>query len=104
MSEDSDLEVVVIPIENSIDLHPFAPAEIPALVEEYLEAARASGFSEVRLIHGRGKGFQRARIHSLLRRLPFVIGAREAPAECGGWGATVVLLRLPDDREVDTAD
>ena len=51
---------VEIPIEDEIDLHAFLPRDIPSVVEEYLREARAKGFREVRLIHGRGTGTQRA--------------------------------------------
>jgi DNA-nicking Smr family endonuclease len=90
---------VVLPIEESIDLHPFAPAEIPEVVEEYLEAARAAGFREVRLIHGRGRGVQRSRILALLRRLEYVLEIREASPDRGGWGATDVVLRPPANQD-----
>ena len=83
---------VEVPIEDCLDLHPFAPADVPAVVEEYVRAARAAGFAEVRLIHGRGRGVQKARIQALLGRLPGVVQAFEAPADRGGWGATVVVL------------
>ena len=52
----------------------------------------AKGYSEVRLIHGRGKGVQRARIQALLGQHPAVESFRDAPATRGGWGATVVWL------------
>lgn len=89
---------VELPTEDSLDLHSFLPRDVPAVVEEYLRTARAAGLREVRLIHGRGKGVQRARIHALLRRLPFVVNAYDAPADRGGWGATVVILRLDRTR------
>ena len=55
--EDADIpEVVEVPIEDALDLHPFAPEEIPDLVCSYLEAAHAAGFREVRLVHTRGIG------------------------------------------------
>ncbi|MEE8586572.1 MAG: Smr/MutS family protein, partial [Acidobacteriota bacterium] len=63
---ETEPEPVELPIEDFIDLHLFAPQEIPEVVESYLEAALEKGFHEVRLIHGRGKGVQRARIRSLL--------------------------------------
>ena len=89
MDED---EPVLIPIEDSLDLHPFRPDEIPSAVEEYLIEARRSGFREVRLIHGRGIGFQREVVRKLLARLPFVERFGDAPPERGGWGATLVWL------------
>jgi DNA-nicking Smr family endonuclease len=68
-------------------------------VDEYLLAARARGLREVRVIHGRGKGVQRARVRSLLSRHPAVERFSSAPHTRGGWGATVVILRpAPDPR------
>jgi dsDNA-specific endonuclease/ATPase MutS2 len=89
---------VRIPVGEELDLHSFAPGEILDVVEEYLRSARAAGLTEVRLIHGRGRGVQRARIHGLLRRLPWVTRAYEATPDLGGWGATVVVLE-PDKGE-----
>jgi dsDNA-specific endonuclease/ATPase MutS2 len=45
------------------------------------------------LIHGRGKGVQRANVQALLANHPLVEGFRDAPATRGGWGATLVELR-----------
>jgi len=86
-------EPVVLPIEDSIDLHAFSPGEIPSVVEEYIEQCRRAGIYEVRLIHGRGKGIQRRVIRSLLEKSPLVLSFTDAPVESGGWGATVVVLR-----------
>jgi dsDNA-specific endonuclease/ATPase MutS2 len=63
------------------------------VVAEYLEAAHAQGFREVRLIHGRGIGVQRAIVHGLLARHPLVASYAQAPEDRGGWGATIVTLR-----------
>ncbi len=84
--------VVELPIEDSLDLHAFHPRDVAGVVEEYLQVARRHGLREVRLIHGRGRGVQRARVHALVSRLPGVVRAYEAPPERGGWGATVVEL------------
>ena len=84
---------VVIPIEGALDLHAFAPREIPSVVESYLEAAVEAGFREVRLIHGRGRGVQRRRVHETLTASPLVERFADATPERGGWGATVAWLR-----------
>jgi DNA-nicking Smr family endonuclease len=84
---------VVVPIEDSLDLHAFAPQDIPAVVTGYLEECAQRGFREVRLIHGRGTGTQRAIIRSLLSTHPLVLDLGDAPPDRGGWGATVVHLR-----------
>ncbi len=90
---DEEPEAVHVPIEDSIDLHAFAPRDIPAVVEGYLEAAVERGFREVRLIHGRGKGVQRARVQERLARDPRVERFVDAPPARGGWGATIAWLR-----------
>jgi len=90
-------EPVVLPIEDWIDLHSFRPKEILDIVDAYLDAAREEGFCEVRLVHGRGKGVQRANIHRRLRKDPRVLRFEEAPPGRGGWGATLVWLRPQKD-------
>lgn len=85
-----------IPITGELDLHAFAPAEIPSLVEEYLLECRRRRLATVRLVHGRGKGVQRAVVQRLLAGLPFVLGFEDAPPASGGWGATLVSLAVGD--------
>ena len=87
-----DLDPVAIPITDTLDLHPFRPGEIKDVAREYLIEAQAQGFTQVRLIHGRGIGVQRERIRSLLRELDFVLDFEDADPSGGGWGSTVVLL------------
>lgn len=89
-------EVFVVPIEEAIDLHHFHPREIAGVVDAYLDAAMEKGFVEVRLIHGRGKGVQRAGIQRRLGDDPRVERFVDAPPGRGGWGATLVWLKRPD--------
>ncbi len=79
-------------IEDVIDLHAFAPRDVASVVDEYLEEAAKRGFEEVRIIHGRGMGIQRRIVRKLLRTHPRVARFGDAPAERGGWGATLVRL------------
>ena len=87
---------VRVPIEDAIDLHSFAPRDVISVVDEYLRAAREAGFTDVRLIHGRGKGVQRADIQRLLRSHALVEAFRDAPES--HLGATLVRLRRDPDR------
>jgi len=87
---------VILPIEDSLDLHPFAPKDVRAVVDEYLKEGAARGFREVRIIHGRGIGAQRASVQGLLAGHPLVERFFDAPPERGGWGATVVILKSGD--------
>jgi DNA-nicking Smr family endonuclease len=86
-------EEVVVPLEDSLDLHSFLPRDARSVVESYLEQAVEAGFDEVRLIHGRGIGVQRRIVRSLLEGHPAVSGFEDAPPERGGRGATIVRLR-----------
>lgn len=88
----AESEPVRIPIEDSLDLHAFAPADVRSVVDDYLREAHALGFREVRLIHGRGIGVQRASVQAVLSHHPLVEGYADAPPERGGWGATLVRL------------
>jgi DNA-nicking Smr family endonuclease len=87
-----DEPVVLIP-QDVLDLHTFQPKDIPSVVEEFLKECRRAAILEVRLIHGKGAGVQRAIIRSLLDKHPAVISFKDAPTEAGGWGATIVSLR-----------
>ena len=80
-----------LPIEDFLDLHTFAPRDIKSVVEEYVHAAHAAGFREVRLIHGRGKGVQRGIVQNALERHPLVAEFWDAPET--HLGATVARLR-----------
>jgi MOSC domain-containing protein YiiM len=91
--EEPFAEPVVLPIEDAIDLHTFAPKEIRSVVEEYLNECHRLGISEVRIIHGRGAGVQRQIVRSVLQNHPLVLHFYDAPPEAGGWGATMVRMK-----------
>lgn len=86
-------EPIRIPIEDFIDLHTFSSKEIPLLLEDYISECLEAGISEVRIIHGKGMGFQRNAVRSFLEKSPFVSSFRDAPYEAGGWGATIAKLK-----------
>jgi len=86
-------EPVRIPIADVFDLHTVPPRDVEPIVEEYLEEARKLGLKALRIIHGRGIGVQREIVRSILARTAFVESFSDAPAEAGGWGATLVTLR-----------
>jgi dsDNA-specific endonuclease/ATPase MutS2 len=81
---------VRVPIERELDLHAFAPGDIPSVVQEYVEAAAAAGLREVRLIHGRGRGVQRGIVQAALDRHPRVVEFRDDTA--AHLGATIARL------------
>ena len=79
-----------IPIERELDLHAFAPSDIPSVVAEYVEAAAAAGFEEVRLVHGRGRGVQRGIVQAALDGHPRVVEFWDDTAS--HLGATIARL------------
>ena len=91
-------EPLPIPLEDTLDLHAFAPCEVESVVEEYLTQCHGAGFPVVRLIHGKGVGVQRRLVWAVLARLPFIRGYHEAPPSAGGWGATTVDLGAEGER------
>jgi dsDNA-specific endonuclease/ATPase MutS2 len=87
------MNAIRIPIADVIDLHTFRPADIPDLIEDYIDACIRAGLTSVRIIHGKGMGLQKVRVRELLRRHPRVLSFTDAPREAGGWGATIVALK-----------
>jgi len=82
----------VLPLTGELDLHHFAPREIPSVVEEYVRACREQGVLSLRLVHGRGRGVQRAVVRRRLAQIEAVLAFDDAPPASGGWGATVVRI------------
>ncbi len=82
---------VSLPIEPEIDLHSFAPGDIPSVVEEYVSAAVEAGISEVRIVHGRGRGVQRGIVQAALERHPLVVEFWDDPR--AHLGATIAALK-----------
>ncbi len=83
-------EPVEVPIEGELDLHTFRPRDIPAVVAEFLVAAHDRGLADVRLVHGRGTGAQRAVVQRVLRTHPLVAAFHDDPAS--HLGATIAVL------------
>ena len=88
-----DYEPIVLPIDGTLDLHTFRPAEIKTLIPEYLNECRNSGILHVRIVHGKGTGALRRTVHALLSRLDVVVDFRLGDEASGSWGATLVTLR-----------
>jgi len=80
-----------VPIEGELDLHAFSPRDIPSVVADYVDAAAAAGLTEVRLVHGRGRGVQRGIVQAALERHPLVIEFWDDPAS--HLGATIARIR-----------
>jgi len=93
LTGDTGTDAIEQPIDGILDLHTFRAADVGTLIPDYLEACRARGILQVRIIHGKGTGALCRGVHALLRRLPCVVCFRLAGPEAGGWGATLVWLQ-----------
>ena len=94
-----------LPPGDTLDLHTFSPREVAPLLGDFLDLCEQAGITRARIIHGKGMGVLRQRVRALLARDPRVLFCRDAPAEAGGWGATVVGLRGRSDRgETDSGE
>ena len=82
---------VEVPIGPELDLHSFSPRDIPSVVEEYVAEAAARGLSEVRLVHGRGRGVQRGIVQATLEQHPLVAEFWDDTAS--HLGATIARLK-----------
>ncbi|MCF8110694.1 MAG: Smr/MutS family protein [Desulfobacteraceae bacterium] len=84
---------VRIPINGELDLHTFRPSEVEPLLEDYFEACLEKGIHTVRVIHGKGTGKLKKKVHSVLSRHRLVKSFSDAAENAGGWGATRVMLK-----------
>ncbi|RPI34591.1 MAG: DNA mismatch repair protein MutS [Nitrospiraceae bacterium] len=100
MQEDKNSEEagnIEIPIDGTLDLHTFNPRDLKELLPDYLEACREKQILQVRVIHGKGSGFLKKSVLSILSRLSSVASFKPAGEEAGGWGATIVTLKPPEN-------
>ena len=83
---------VKIPITEELDLHHFRPEEVGRLLTDYFNECLQMGIFRVRIIHGKGSGILKRRVHARLEKMKAVASFQDAPPEAGGWGATIVNL------------
>ncbi|MEY2341192.1 Smr/MutS family protein [Acidithiobacillus sp. IBUN Pt1247-S3] len=86
---------VPLALDGVLDLHQFRPAEVADLLREYLRSCRAAGVLQLRIIHGKGKGVLRQRVHSILNNEP-AVRAFGLAQDRSSWGATWVDLYPAD--------
>ena len=84
---------IELPVDGTLDLHCFSPGEVSSLVPEYLEACMDRRIFQVRIVHGKGTGILRGKVHSILKGLDYVASFSLAGDGAGGCGATIVKLK-----------
>ncbi len=95
-SFEQDDEPIEWEVDGTLDLHLFRPNETKVVVEEYIWACRERGITELRIVHGKGKGVQRDIVRGILSKHPDVVSFRHEDGSGGGWGATVVDIRAKE--------
>lgn len=80
-----------VPME--LDIRGQRAAEIPDVLEKYLDEAARYGLPSVRIIHGKGTGALRQVVRNYLRENPAVAKSESAQPNEGGDGATNAYLR-----------
>jgi DNA-nicking Smr family endonuclease len=87
------LDPIEIPVNGELDLHTFQPGEVKNLLDEYITVCLEKKIYFLRIIHGKGKGILKQKVHSILKKDHRVASFSDAPLEAGGWGATLVELK-----------
>ena len=88
-------DAVDLPVNSTLDLHFFRPRDIDELIPDYINECRKKGIYQVRIVHGKGTGILRKRVHSILSKLQEVESYSLGGESAGSWGATIVILKPP---------
>lgn len=93
MSTSSKEEPFEHPINGTLDLHLFAPADTKEVLLEYIRVCLEQKIYQLRIVHGKGIGVKREIVQSILKKHNNVRSFRHESGSGGGYGATVVDLK-----------
>ncbi len=85
-----------IEVTNELDLHGFFPEQIPEIINEFITNAISLKINYLRIVHGKGKSKLKWAVREVLKSDRRVIGFKDAPPEFGGWGATIVEIKIKE--------
>ena len=91
MQENEDGYFIVTDV---LDLHGFFPEQVPEMIEEFIANALNLKLDKVRIIHGKGKSRLKWEVHNVLKDNAHVMKYYDAAPDTGGWGATMVELKV----------
>jgi DNA-nicking Smr family endonuclease len=76
-------------ITDVLDLHLIPPRDVKGVIQEYLYQCHQKGFRFIRIIHGKGIGFQKNVVRDLLAKSEWVDSFEDGP----DWGSTAITLK-----------
>jgi DNA mismatch repair protein MutS2 len=79
-------------VSAELDLHALTEEEALPALDRYLNTAFMAGYSEVRIVHGKGSGILRQAVNRELRKHPLVKSFRIGGHREGQTGVTIVRL------------
>jgi len=80
-------------VQDGVDLHGLTRDQAALIVVDFLNHCLARGLRCVRIVHGKGLGILKAKLKKWLPQREEVLAFCQAPANDGGSGAVLVLLK-----------
>jgi DNA-nicking Smr family endonuclease len=80
-------------IQDGVDLHGLTREQAAVAVTDFMQQCLARGLRCVRIVHGKGLGILKAKLGKWLPLREEVLAYCQAPANEGGSGALLVLLK-----------
>ena len=81
-------------VTDVLDLHGTPMKIIPEMVAEFLDNAVRLELPTVQIIHGKGKSRLKHIVLKVLTSASNVMRFYDAPTQLGGWGRTIVELKI----------
>jgi dsDNA-specific endonuclease/ATPase MutS2 len=61
---------------------------------DYIRAAQEKKITSIKIIHGKGQGILKRKVHSQLSKMPQVADFYDGGYGQGGWGVTIAILKI----------
>ena len=82
--------IIKIELHDELDLHPFHPRDVKAVLSEFISMAVEKGIKSVRIVHGKGKSTIKSIVINELDKNNNIASYKD---ESGNWGATIANLK-----------